>query len=40
MMVQEQAEMEINAVDTRGMKVEVEMEVLKEVQLGGGQYIN
>ena len=39
-MGQEQAEMEINVVDTREMKVEVEMEVSKEVQLGGGRYIN
>ena len=39
-MGQEQAEMEINAVDTREMKVEVEMEVSKEVQLGGGRYVN
>ena len=37
---QEQAEMEINVVDKRGVEVEVEMEVLKEVQLGGGQYVN
>ena len=40
MMGQEQAEMEINVVDKRGVEVEVEMEVLKEVQLGGGRYIN
>ena len=39
-MGQEQAEMEINVVDKIGMEVEVDMEVSKEVQLGGGRYIN
>ena len=40
MIGQEQAEMEMNVLDKRGLEVEVEMEVSKEVQLGGGRYIN
>ena len=35
-----QAKMEISVLDKRGMEVEVEMEVSKEVHLGGGRYIN
>ena len=37
---QEQAEMEISVLDKIGLEVEVEMEVSKEVHLGGGRYIN
>ena len=32
--------MEMNVVDKRGLEIEVEMEMSKEVQLGGGRYIN
>ena len=32
--------MEMDVVDKRGGEVEVEMEVSKEVHLGGGRYIN
>ena len=40
MVGQEQAKMEISVLDKRGMEIEVEMEVSKEVHLGGGRYIN
>ena len=40
MVGQEQAKMEISVLDKRGIEIEVEMEVSKEVQLGGGRYVN